>query len=96
MNTHIAAYLLALAVLPAAVVARDGTQDTANEPTPIRYLVCDALGNKCSVVARFTNLEACERFKIKDRAYCDSVSVPGKITCDTTKQSNISAGFCTK
>ena len=96
INAYIVAYLLALVMLPATAVAGDGTQGTANEPTPIRYLVCDAFGNECFVVARFKNLETCEGFKAKDRAYCDSVSVPGKMICDTTRESKISTSFCTK
>lgn len=85
-----------LALLPTTVAARDGTWESANEPTPIRYLVCDVLGNKCFVAARFKYLESCESFKVKDAAYCDSVSTPGKIVCDTTKKSDIATSYCTK
>ncbi len=97
MKIQITAYLLVVfTVLSTAVGAGDGTQNTASEPTPVRYLICDAVGNKCFVVARFKDLETCEGFKAKDAAYCDSVSVPGKIICDTTKKSSISTSFCTK
>lgn len=89
------ACFLALVVLPTLVLASDGTYDTANESTPVRFLNCDSLGNECFVSARFKDLDSCERYKVFNTAYCDYVSIPGKISCDTTR-TNYSKSFCTK
>lgn len=74
----------------------DQTHQSAGDPTPIRYLYCDALGNKCQVVARFKDRDTCERFKEIDIARCDRVSVPNKIVCDTRHESTRSTAFCTR
>jgi hypothetical protein len=76
--------------------AIDESHASANDKTPIRYLYCDADGNKCNVMARFRDLATCERIKELDSAYCDRLSKPGTIVCDTQRKSVISASCCTR
>jgi hypothetical protein len=66
------------------------------EQFDVKYLSCDIQGKNCLTVAKFKSLDECERIKFRDSAYCDQVSVPGKMICDTQRKSTISAGFCTK
>ena len=96
MDARIIVYLLAFLVFPTVVAASDNTYDTANEPTPIRLLVCGGLGNDCFVSARFKELKSCEFYKEFGGAHCDHNSTPGKIICDTSTKSKTSTAFCTK
>jgi PBP1b-binding outer membrane lipoprotein LpoB len=67
-----------------------------SEQFDVKYLHCDIQGEKCITVAKFKSLDVCERVKFKDSAYCDQVTVPGKMICDTHRKSTISTSFCTK
>jgi hypothetical protein len=53
-----------LVTIPFIVIASDSSYDTENEPTPIRYINCDSLGNNCFVDARalkISNHVSCTR-----------------------------------
>lgn len=64
---------------------------------PIRYLVCDPLGNDCKVVARFGSWASCQRHQRFASAYCDEVSKPGHIVCRlSTSPSSISSSRCSE
>ena len=87
-------FFFILVTAPSIAISSDSTSDTANEPTPIRYLNCDNLGNNCFVAARFKDLRSCEWHKQLSAAKCN-YETPGKIVCDTTRK-NYSTAFCTK
>ena len=60
-----------------------------------RYEVCDAQYNDCNTVAYFDDFLSCDRYRRFAMAYCNSVSTPGKIICDTTQApSTFSAARC--
>ena len=66
------------------------------EQFDVKYLVCDIDAKNCITVAKFKELDSCERVKFRHEAYCDQVSVPGKMVCDIQRKSSISTSFCTK
>jgi len=64
--------------------------------TPVKFYNCNSQYKNCILSARFDDLESCEWHKVFFEAYCDYISVPGKIICDITKTSDISSSYCTK
>ena len=66
------------------------------EQFDIKYLSCDIQGKNCKAIAKFKTLDDCERIKFRDSSYCDQVSLPGKMICDTKQKSTTSTSLCTK
>jgi len=62
--------------------------------TPIRFVICNDVGQDCFVIARFKDLQTCEDHKRLSAVYCDSVSTPGKMLCDTTRKSEFVTSWC--
>ena len=52
----------------------------------VEYQICDIQNKNCETFVRFKSLDMCERYKTFSESYCDKVSVPGKMICDTTKK----------
>jgi hypothetical protein len=73
---------------------RSDTPQGAQGETLIRMINCDVSGKDCFVTARFADLDGCMRHKKLSDAYCDSVSTPGKIICDTHRQSLTTKSYC--
>jgi hypothetical protein len=66
------------------------------ERTPAELLVCNLLGQKCFVTARYRDLDDCNRAnRLYHSAYCNSVSEPGKMTCELDKPGIYAKSFCT-
>ena len=66
------------------------------DETPINFYICDGNGEDCSLYAEFDDLRSCQRHEKFSNALCDSVSVPGEITCDTTIESTATTSYCAK
>ena len=77
-----------------ASTQRSDTPQGAQGETPIRMINCDARGKDCFVTARFADLDGCMNHKNLTDAYCDSASTPGKIICDTHRQSLTTKSYC--
>lgn len=52
----------------------------------VEYQICDVNMKNCNTSVIFKSLEQCERYKTFDISYCDKVTVPGKMICDTSKK----------
>jgi hypothetical protein len=79
-----------------ALLAVVGYQYYQLDKTPVKYLICGSMGEDCFVTARYQTLRDCEYALRLNSALCDSVSVPGKITCvRDDKPSTISSSYCT-
>jgi hypothetical protein len=86
--------MIALAALFGACAKHAERPQDASGDTPVKFVNCDGTGRECFVTARFDDLDSCERYDRFSSAYCDSVSMPGKIICDTTRASAMSKGYC--
>ena len=60
----------------------------------IEYQYCDISYKNCKPIGKFDSMSTCERIRELDSSYCDKVSVPGKITCDTTFKSKMFTSIC--
>lgn len=60
----------------------------------VEYQICDISNKNCKTIGKFDSVSTCERIREIDSFYCDKVSVPGKIICDTTSKSKISISMC--
>lgn len=52
----------------------------------VEYQICDVNMKNCKTFVLFQSLDQCERYKTFDISYCDKVTVPGKMICDTSKK----------
>lgn len=52
----------------------------------VEYQICDVNMKNCKTFVQFKSLDQCERYKTFDISYCDKVTVPGKMICDTSKK----------
>lgn len=52
----------------------------------VEYQICDIQYKNCQTFVKFKTLDSCERYKIYSESYCDSVTTPGKMICDTSKK----------
>jgi hypothetical protein len=68
--------------------------EDATGSTPIRYVICDDASQNCRVNGRFRSVTDCEYHQKFMSAFCDSVTTPGKIICDTTEKSKLSKSYC--
>ena len=88
MNRRI---LIAAAMCGIAVAACEKTEGTdgplgANDPTPIRDVICSNDGTYCFVAARFKNMDGCWSHDKWASMLCDSVSKPGQMICEDDKR----------
>lgn len=60
----------------------------------VEYQYCDLQYKNCKPIGKFDSMSTCERVRELDGSFCDKVSVPGKITCDTTKKSTLTTSIC--
>ncbi len=60
----------------------------------VEYQYCDLSYKNCKPIGKFDSMSTCERVRELDSSYCDKVSVPGKIICDTTFKSTVSVSIC--
>ena len=52
----------------------------------VEFQICDIQYKNCQTHVKFKTLDSCERYKIYSQSYCDSISTPGKMICDTSKR----------
>lgn len=50
---------------------------------PVKYYFCHTPDKNCKLIARFDDMDTCKRYKAYASWYCDYVSTPGKIICET-------------
>lgn len=64
-------------------------------PTPVRYYVCDYLGNNCTQFASFKNRDGCEEYKLLNSCLINTNELieTGR-TEIRTQASKISTGKC--
>ena len=60
----------------------------------VEYQYCDLSYKNCKPIGKFDSMSTCERVRELDSSYCDKVSVPGKIICDTTFKSKMTTTIC--
>jgi hypothetical protein len=84
-----------VAALLLAACGGDGPMK-ARGTTPVRYVICAVGDVECRVVARFDNLESCERHREIDGLLCDRVSTPDVVTCRPLDRPPIAVSYCTK
>ena len=66
----------------------------AKGETPAKYVICSTGEKNCFVAARFKDLDACERHKKWADMLCDSVSIPGLMTCRMPHEPSIGDAYC--
>ena len=52
----------------------------------VEYQICDNNYKNCKTSVKFSSMEKCEDYKIFQISYCDHLTTPGKMICDTTKK----------
>ncbi len=67
---------------------------SCKEQFKVELQYCDISYKNCETIGKFDSISTCERVRKLDSAYCDHVSVPGKIICDTNFKSSISTSKC--
>ena len=60
----------------------------------VEYQYCDLSYKNCKPIGKFDSISTCERVRELDSSYCDKVSTPGKIICDTTFKSKMTTSMC--
>lgn len=51
------------------------------EKTPVRYYVCDQDFKDCRLVARFDDMDSCERYNDMNSWFCNLKTHPGYAVC---------------
>jgi hypothetical protein len=67
---------------------------SCSEKFNVEYQYCDLSYKNCKPIGKFDSMSTCERVRELDSSYCDKVTTPGKIICDTTFKSTMSLSIC--
>jgi hypothetical protein len=67
---------------------------SCSEKFNVEYQYCDLSYKNCKPIGKFDSISTCERVRELDSSYCDKVSTPGKIICDTTFKSKMTTSMC--
>lgn len=92
MNKKIKIIILILSILTLTSLIYF-TYDRIN--LPVTYNVCDINYSNCSIVAKFDDMDSCERHNEKAGWYCDTLTNSQNITCEV-KRSAFVTSYCSK